>query len=87
MLEKYYKIRIVYILLLYLPNKNIRIMKFIKNLKTLFVRIISNEKVIDSGMRTDSSGNIYVDNKVFFERKEVKDKIDKLIKNHELINK
>ncbi|WP_333661598.1 hypothetical protein [Chishuiella changwenlii] len=62
-------------------------MKFLKNIWKVFIRIISNKKVVDSGMRTDSSGNIYVDNKVFFKREDVKETINKLIEKHELINK
>jgi len=74
-------------IILYLQHKTILNMKFLKNIWKVFIRIISNKKVVDSGMRTDSSGNIYVDNKVFFKREDVKETINKLIEKHELINK
>lgn len=43
-------------------------------------------KVEDKGMRSDSSGRIYIDNNVFFDRADVKKEIDKLKKyNEELV--
>lgn len=43
-------------------------MGILNKIWVVFKRIVKNEKIIDSGMRTDSNGNIYVDNNVFFER-------------------
>lgn len=62
-------------------------MGILNKIWAVFKRIVKNEKIIDSGMRTDSNGNIYVDNNVFFERDIVKKEIKKLIENQEMVNK
>ncbi|WP_353166785.1 hypothetical protein [Empedobacter brevis] len=60
-------------------------MGILSKIKEVFKRIKNNKKITDSGMRTDSSGNIYVDNKVFFGRDDVKREIQKLIDNQEMV--